>query len=185
MNEGYTIVFVDESGFSLTPSVVRTWALVGETPMIHHPYNWEKLSSISAVTTSDKLYFRLYRGKTIKTPEVVAFLRQLLSRIPGNVLVLWDGLPQHRSLKVRKFVEKHPRLEIRRLPAYSPDLNPDEWVWNYLKTRELANFCASNTPELKKEIHVRLRRMQRRPELIHSFLRASELPWDEERALPN
>ena len=184
-NEGYTLVFADESGFSLTPSAVRTWAPIGSTPIIYHPYNWEKLSCISAVTTSGKLYFRLYRGKTIRTSEVVAFLRQLLYRIPGKVLLLWDGRPQHRSKKVKEFIEKHPRLEVKRLPAYSPDLNPDEWVWNYLKTRELANYCASNTPELKKEVHLRMRRMQKRPKLIQSFLRASGLSWDNEAPLPN
>lgn len=98
--------------------------------------------------------------------------------IKGKIIIFWDGLPQHRSKKVKDFFKKHPRLEVHRLPPYSPDMNPDGWVWNYLKIRELGNFCAKDTTHLMNGVHKGLRRMQRRPELICSFMKAAKLPWE-------
>lgn len=178
LKNGDILVFIDESGFSLIPVIVLTWGLVGKTPSIKHLYNWEKLSCISAITTTNKLYFRLHRGKSIKKEEVIEFLRRLLRHIKGKIIIFWDGLPQHRSKKVKDFFKKHPRLEVHRLPPYSPDMNPDEWVWNYLKIRELGNFCAKDTTHLMNEVHKGLRRMQRRPELICSFMKVAKLPWE-------
>lgn len=176
---GYILIFIDESGFNLSPNIVRTWGLVGKTPILKHPYNWKKLSCISAVTTTNKLYFRIHKGKSINIEDILEFLRRLLRYIKGKIIMFWDGLPQHRSKKVQNFLKNHPRLEVYRFPPYSPDMNPDEWVWNYLKTRELGNFCAKDSNHLMKEVSRGLRKIQRRPKLINSFMKASELPWEE------
>jgi len=174
------LCFLDESGFSSTPFIARTWAPVGKTPVLIHPFNWEKLSAISVVTSVGRLYFRLHPKKTIRTGEVIAFLGQFLRQVPGRIILYWDGIPPHRSKKVKKFLVKHPRLQVRRLPPYSPDLNPDEGVWNYVKTRELPNLMVRDNYELVREVRGALRRVQRRPEIIRSFLFESELPWDNE-----
>lgn len=76
---GITMGFLDECGFSSTPFVARTWAPVGKTPIVIHPFNWDHVSTISAITTTGKLYFRLHPGETIKGDKVVAFLRQFLN----------------------------------------------------------------------------------------------------------
>lgn len=172
--------FLDESGFNSTPFVARTWAPVGETPIVTHPYNWDKLSVISVITTTGRMYFRIHPGETIRGDKIIAFLRQFLRQVGGKIILYWDGLPAHRSNKVKKFLTKHPRLHIRRLPPYCPDLNPDEGVWGYVKTRELPNLVVKDTAELTHEVRKAMRRIQRRPELIKSFLFESELPWDEE-----
>ncbi len=69
------------------------------------------------------------------------------------------------------------RLEVVPLPPYAPELNPDEWAWAHLKCRELANHTAANTPGLLTAVRRAVRRMRRRPTLIHAFIQASELPW--------
>jgi transposase len=77
-------------------------------------------------------YFRLYPG-TIRGPQAVDFLRRLLRQLPGRLLVIWDGLAVHRSRPVREFVGAHAeRLELERLPAHAPELNPVEYLWGYL-----------------------------------------------------
>jgi transposase len=81
---------------------------------------------------------------------------------------------------VKEFIDQHPRLQIRRLPPYSPDLNPDEGVWDYVKTRELPNLTVKDITELVRNVRGALRKMQRRPMLIRSFLFESELLWDYE-----
>ena len=171
---------MDECDFSSTPFIARIWGLVGRTPVVTHPFNWDKLNVISVITTTGKMYFRIHPGETIKADKVVAFLRQFLRQVTGNIILYWDGLPAHRFKKMKDFLAKHPRLQIKRLLSYSPDLNPDGGVWSYVKTRELPNLTVDNTPKLVHEVRRASRNVQRRSKLIKSFLFESELPWDEE-----
>jgi transposase len=177
---GTTMGFLDESYFCSTPFVARTWAPIGETPVVVHPFNWDHVSAISVITTTGKLYFRLHPNKSITGDKIVIFLRHFLRQVRGNIILYWDGVPPHKSKKVKEFIDQHPRLQIRRLPPYSPDLNPDEGVWDYVKTRELPNLTVKDTTELIRKVRGALRKMQRRPMLIKSFLFESELLWDYE-----
>ena len=69
----------------------------------------------------------------------------------------------------------HPRLEVHRFPGYSPELNPDEWVWAHLKKHELANYAPQDVQELSRELRRAIVRMRVRPKLICSFVTASHL----------
>jgi len=180
MMEGHvTLVFLDESGFNTTPHVARTWAPIGCTPSFRHPFTWHKLSVISAVTSKGQMFFRIHQKKSVKDVDIVNFLRQILKQIKGRIILYLDGLPQHRSKKVKKFLSKYERLEVQRLPSYSPDMNPDEGVWSYIKTRMLPNLSIRSAGELKKKVKLALHRLQKRKDLIISFLLHAELPWDE------
>jgi transposase len=138
--KGQTIVFIDESGLSLKPHRCRTWSPRGQTPVLQYHFNWKDLSAIAGVTWWT-FYFRLYPS-TIRSPQVVDFLRRLLRQIPGNILVIWDGLRQHRSRLVKDYVAAQDgRLTLEYLPAYAPELNPVEYIWGYWKRHELPNFC--------------------------------------------
>ena len=174
LNELRTVVFVDESGLSEKPSVTRTWAPVGETPQLTFHFNWGKLAVIAGVTWW-RFYFRLYRG-SIRSPQVVGFLRHLLRQIRGKLLVIWDGLAAHRSRLVSTFVDgTRGRLSLARLPAYAPELNPTEYVWGHLKRHALANFCPADWPQLTTEARRALRKAQRRPTLVRAFWKQAEL----------
>ena len=177
---GIILAFLDECGVSSTPFIAKTWAPVGHTPVVTHPFNWDKISVMSVITTTGKMYFRIHPGETVKADKVVAFLRQFLRQVKGNIILYWDGLPAHRSKKVKDFLAKNSRLQIKRIPSYSPDLNPDEGVWGYMKTRELPNLTIEDTPERVHEVRKALRKIQHRSKLIKSFLFESELPWDKE-----
>jgi transposase len=73
-------------------------------------------------------YFQLVRG-SVRSPQVVEFLTHLLRHLPGNVLVVWDRLAQHRSRLVRDFIAgQGGRLAVEWLPAYAPELNPAEYI---------------------------------------------------------
>jgi hypothetical protein len=123
---GGWLLFLDESGFSLTPYVAKTWAPRGATPVLRHCFNWPKLSAISAVSLGGRCYFRLRRG-TIGSRQLIAFLRQLLRRTRRPLFVLWDGVQFHRAKAVEQFLASHRRLHVFRFPPYCPDLNPDEY----------------------------------------------------------
>jgi len=154
--------------------VAKTWAPRGRTPILRHCFNWPKLSAISAISRRGRLYFRLHRG-TIRFPQVLEFLRQLLRHTRRPLFLLWDGAKPHRAVAVRRFVAQHRRLHIFPLPPYCPDLNPAEWFWAHLKCRQLASLAPSDGEELEHEIRLAVRRTRHRPDLIRSFFIASGL----------
>ena len=173
--QGATLIFVDESGFSLIPTRVRTWAPRGVTPVVTHCYRWPKFSAISGVTTDRRLFIMVRRG-TIATPQAIVFLRHLLRHIHGKIVLVWDNLNTHKSVAVRAFVAAHhERINIEYLPAYAPELNPDEGVWRYLKHVELGNFAPRNLGELKHALRRSVKKMQRRPNLIAGFIKQTGL----------
>jgi transposase len=142
--------------------------------VLQHHFNWHLLSVAAGITLFN-FYFRLYKG-AIKSPQVVDFLTHLLRHIPGRLLVIWDGLPQHRSKLVREFAESQQgRLMLERLPAYAPELNPTEYIFGHLKQHELPNFCAKNISELSDYARRALRRMRRRPTLVRAFWKQASL----------
>jgi transposase len=113
---------------------------------------------------------------TIAGPQVVEFLQHLLRHLRGKLLVIWDGLPAHRSRVVKDFLIQHKRrLEVEFLPAYAPELNPVEYLWGYWKEHELPNFCPKSFGELSHHALRALRRMRRRPPLVAAFWKQAEL----------
>jgi transposase len=167
-------VFVDESGLSERPSVVRTWAPRGQTPQLEFSHAWGKLSVIAGVTWW-QCYFRLYRG-SIRSRQAVEFLAHLRRQIGGRLLIIWDGLAVHRSHAVARYVRHTAgKLVLARLPAYAPELNPVEYVWGHLKRHALGNFCARDLHHLGREARRQLRRSQRRTSLIRAFWQQAEL----------
>jgi hypothetical protein len=124
--EERTLVFVDQSGFDLLPGVVRTYAPVGQTPIIRAPLGREHLSAMGGITPEGKLYLmvqeRAYRGEA-----VVRFLRHLLRHIPGKLLITWDGAPIHRSQAVKEYLGQGvpgPRCGPADSPGAVPQLCP-------------------------------------------------------------
>ena len=150
---GRTLVFVDESGFSLLPFVARTDAPRGQPPVLRTPLTRDHVSAISAVTPAGKLFTHI-QPEAFRGPAIVAFLRQLLRQVRGKLLVIWDGAPIHRCQPVKDFLARGAarRLHLERLPGYAPELNAAEGVWNLLKRRELKNRCCHDLDELRWEL---------------------------------
>jgi hypothetical protein len=129
------LVFLDESGFMLTPTVRRTLAPRGQTPILRSWDRHDRIPAISAVTVSPKrrrlgLYFRLLPDdQNAHGEDIVAFLKQLKRHLPGPLTILWDRSQIHdRSKVVRADLGKHPEVVTETLPGYAPETNPDELV---------------------------------------------------------
>jgi transposase len=143
--------------------------------------SWEKISAISAISISPRarrlaLYGRFHPRQNIRSPQVVAFLRQVLRHLRGPVVLLWDSGRPHRGTLVLDFVRHHPRLETHRFPGYAPELNPDEFVWTKIK-HALANAAPEDLHDLKGLIHRPLQRLRQSQKLLWSCVYASGLPW--------
>jgi len=173
------LVFLDESGFLLVPNVRRTWAPRGQTPLLRHRFARDKISAISAVTVSPErhrlgLYLHLHR-ENITHMEVALFLRYLLCHLRGRLIVLWDGGRIHKGPHLRILLARHPRLHIEPFPSYAPELNPDEFVWTHYK-RELSNGRPLEIDKLMADLIRLTKQVRKRPDLLRSFVTASDLP---------
>ncbi len=100
------------------------------------------------------------------------FLQRLLINAPGPVFVIVDGHPTYKAKSVKKFVEaQRGNLKVFYLPAYSPELNPDELVWNDLKNNCVGRKILTSREELQNHVRRHLLRLQKMPKLIRSFFR--------------
>ncbi len=171
-----TILFIDESGFYPLPSVVRTYAPVGHTPILREWCTRDHLSAISAISPEGKLSCHS-QSHPRNSDDVVGFLEHLLREVPGRMVLIWDGAPIHRSRVIRDFLANGAaqRLHLERLPAYAPELNPGEGLWQHLKGVELRNICCFDIPHLRHELRDAVKRIRRRPRLIASFFRGAKL----------
>ena len=165
-------MFCDQSGFYLLPMVVRTYAPVGKTPILRERLTRDHLSAMSGITLDGKLYM-IEQERAFKGEDVVRFLKHLLRRIPGKLLVIWDGSPIHRSKAVKRFLAEGAaqRLRLEQLPGYAPDLNPDEGVWKHLKCVELKNLCCQSLSELKVELRKAKERVRHKRDVILGCVR--------------
>ncbi len=152
-DEGYPTVWGDESGFSLLPLAVRTWAPRGQTPVLRVKLTREHLSAVSGLTLDGRICLPVQEAAST-AETVVGFLRQLLRQIRGKVLVIGDGASIHKGQPVKDYLAAGAakRLHLERLPAYAPDLNPAEGIWSYVKGVELRNRCCRDSAELRQEL---------------------------------
>jgi transposase len=89
--------------------------------VLQYHFNWKMLSAMAGVTWWN-FYFRLFPG-AIRSPQIIEFLSHLLRHIPGKLLIVWDGLPGHRSRATWEFIrEQRGRLWVEFLPGYAPEL---------------------------------------------------------------
>ena len=104
---------------------------------------------------------------------VVRFLGHLLRQVKGKLLVLWDGAPIHKCKEVKTFLSggAAKRLHLERFPSYSPDLNPQEGVWNYLKRVELRNVCCHDLSELRQELKKAIHRLRHKTDILQACVR--------------
>ncbi len=151
---------------------VRTWAPRGQTPVLHVPLTRDHLSAISGITPDGRLFLQV-RPTAYTSEAVVGFLRVLLRKLPGKILLIWDGSPIHRGHEIKEFLARGAakRVHLEQLPGYAPDLNPDEGIWNYLKRVELGNVCCRDLEHLHQELLRARERLRHKRHIIGSCSR--------------
>ena len=147
--------------------VVRTYALHGQTPVLRVKLARDHLSAIGGITQTGRLFMQM-QERAYKAEDVVRFLRMLLRKIPGKLLIIWDGSPIHRAEAIKQFLTSPmgKRVHLERLPGYAPELNPQELVWNLLKRRELKNLCCRDLAHLRQELVHAKERLRHRREIL-------------------
>jgi len=163
----------------LIPTRRRTWSPRGRTPIVRYNYKHDRISTIAALTVAAKrarlgLYVQL-RQDNFKAVHVAKFLRLLLTHLRGQVILLWDGGQIHKGPVINAVRDAFPRLHLERFPAYAPELNPVEQVWNDFK-RHTGNSLHRGKQDIRLSLHGSARRVRRHPGRLRSFVLASDLP---------
>ncbi|MBI5622131.1 transposase [Candidatus Falkowbacteria bacterium] len=171
--------FHDESGVSERPFVHTTWAPKGKTPIIQSSGSWKRITLSGVIITDPegvkpRLFLRSIVGN-INSEEVILFVKDLKRHLRGKkLLLIWDGLPAHRSRKVQAYLATQKYwLRVARLPSYAPELNPIEYLWDAMKKKYLANLAA-DLVVIGKTLRQCRRQISDR-NLLRGFLCASEL----------
>src|ERR671920_361233 len=147
---GGTVYFIDEAGVRSDYHAGTTWAPVAQTPAVR----------TTGARFGLKLISDAQRAGT------------------GPVFGIVDNHPVHRAKTVDRFVAStHGALRLHRLPAYSPQLNPDEWVWKNVKHDGVAPAAPQGPQQMTAVITARLRRLQRLPHILRGFFGDPELAY--------
>ena len=167
----------DEVGSSLKAVRGLTWAKKGITPVLEAQFNWDKLSIIGGMTPEGRVLHNTY-PHSIKSVQVVAFLKHLLTHLEGPVVLLLDGARIHHAKVVKAFLAPSvgQRITLFHFPGYAPECNPIEWLWAWVKTQFIANLCPKNLTQLKAAWSRAFAQFRNRPELAQAFFDASTLP---------
>ena len=148
-----------------------TWGKRGNTPVVSSTGARFGVNIISAVNAKGKFRFMLTKNR-VSAKVFIEFLRRLLTNTENPVFLIVAGHPSHKAKCVRKFVdEQEGMLELYFLPSYSPELNPDEYVWNDLKNNCIGRKFHTSKEHLRKSVISHLRKIQKLPDLAASFFR--------------
>ena len=172
-----TIYFGDEAGIRSDYHSGTTWAPKGQTPVIRTTGARHSLNLVSAVSANGSMRFMTVKGK-MTAERFIEFLERLLKNQNTPVFLIVDGHPVHRSARVKAFVEATDgRLKLFHLPAYSPELNPDEQVWNQLKNHRIGKMFIKSLDDMIEKVGSAMRSIQRSPALIRSFFEHRECSY--------
>jgi transposase len=176
--EGASIFFEDEASVRTDHHAGTTWGPVGQTPVVMTTGERKSVNMVSAISPRGELRFRVQEER-MNAARFIDFLKALLDSVPGKIFLIVDGHPVHKAKKVREFAENKTdgRLKIFFLPPYSPDLNPDEWVWNNVKNDRIGREVIMSKDDLKTRAIGALRRLQKLPGIVRGFFRDPKLAY--------
>jgi transposase len=146
-----------------------TWSPRGVTPVVSTTGARFGFNMISAVSPRGMLCFMIVDGR-VNAGTFIAFCQRLLQGAARPVFLIVDGHPSHKARKVREWIKQQEgRIRLFPLPGYSPELNPDELVWNGVKNHALGKLPHRDKPTMRKAAESYLRSRQRSPERIRSL----------------
>jgi len=167
--ERAVIFFSDESGVRSDFHAGTTWGIRGKTPVVAHTGKRFHLNMLSAISAKGELRFMTSR-KRISAGLFIDFLRRLITNYPRKIFLVVDGLPAHKAKSVRQFLAGvKDRIRLFFLPPYSPEINPDELVWNDVKNNGVGRALIRNARDLYRAVNSRLRLLQNNPDKVRAF----------------
>lgn len=167
-------MFWDEFGFSFQEKLAHTWARKGKRPVFKRiTYDRCALSTAVALTLSGKINKRHFEG-AMRSEQTIQTLQHLQRHVSGKIILIWDQARIHPGEKVKEYLAKHPEVQVEFLPAYAPELNPEEYCHGNIK-QHLRNARPSNKQEIRVLLDRGFARLRRRPDLLLSFFHTAKV----------
>jgi transposase len=164
------IVFLDEMGVRSDSPLGRTWGEQGQRSVVETSGKRQSINAISAVSYQGAFWFDLYSG-SLNAQGFEQELTQLMRYRRRPLFVILDSLPAHRAQRVERFVQGYEgRLELHFLPGYAPELNPDEYVWNYVKNHGPSKVPLAQGESLAERMHSVLSDTQNDPGKLRNIV---------------
>lgn len=163
------IFFGDEAGVRSDHHAGTTWSAKGKTPVVSSTGARFGLNMISAVSAQGEFRFMVVKGR-IGAPRFIEFIKRLIHGSDRTIFLIVDGHPAHKARKVTEFVETiKKRFRLFFLPPYSPELNPDERVWNDLKNNAIGKQVITSRDQMHKAVVSHLRFIQKTPDRVRAY----------------
>lgn len=173
---GADIYFVDEASVRSDSHRGYTWGKIGETPIVRDSGSRFSLNVISAVTPRGDMRFS-FIPDNMNSARFIQFLKKLRKDAGKPIIVITDNARYHHSKETQAFVESQGNEIIMAfLPAYSPELNPDEQVWNHAKGK-LSKLSVCSKDAMKQALFSILLSIQKRTDLIKSFFKLKDTKY--------
>lgn len=171
-------MFEDEFGVSFTEPVSFTWAPRGRTPRLKRITRFRReTSTLAAVTISGKLYKRHFDG-SIDAEKLLMGLEHLVRHTKKPFILIWDQSRTHKAKVVVKYLQQHPEIHVEYLPAYAPELNPEEYCHGNVK-RRMKNAILHSKEEIRFALDQGFSRLRKRPDIILGYFHHAGLELDQ------
>jgi transposase len=167
--KGAQIFFGDEAGVRSDYHAGTTWARRGQTPVVSTTGARFGLNMISAVSAQGEFRFMVVKGR-VGALRFIEFIKRLLHNAGRTIFLIVDGHPAHKAKSVTRFLESiKDRFGLFFLPPYSPELNPDERVWNDVKSNAVGRKKIASPKDLHGVVISHLRLIQKSPDRVRSY----------------
>lgn len=177
LQEKAEILWGDEMGVRSDDQIGRTYGKVGQTPVVKVSGQRFSCQMISTVSNRGNLRFMIFEGK-FNADVCITFLKRLIKDAKRKIFLILDGHPVHKSKKLKSWIAANSdKISLFLLPAYSPELNPDELLNQDVKTNAVRKQRAANKNELKKNLIGYLRGRQKRPDLVRRYFEAKHVRY--------
>ncbi|MCB0394938.1 MAG: IS630 family transposase [Bdellovibrionales bacterium] len=167
----------DEMGVRSDDQIGRTYGKIGQTPVVKVSGQRFSCQMISTVSNRGTLRFMIFDGK-FNANVCITFLKRLIKDAKRKIFLILDGHPVHKSKKIKSWIAANAaKISLFVLPAYSPELNPDELLNQDVKTNAVRKKRAANKDELKRNLVGYLRGRQKRPDLVRRYFEAKHVRY--------
>ena len=175
--EDAEIQWADETACVSLPSIIKGYAPKGKTPVMEHTAKRFKINMISSITNRGKLRFMVYE-QNMDADLFVTFLERLIKSSEKKIFLILDNLRVHHSKIVKAWAEEHQsQIELFYLPAYSPDLNPDEYLNNDFKRNVNKEHIPVNKKELATNTENFMSMLGDNPERVANYFKHEKIAY--------
>jgi transposase len=158
-------VFEDEFGLSYTESISSTWAARGQTPPLKRIGKYRReLSTMAGLTITGKIYKKHLEG-SVNSEKLIHGVEHFRRHLGKHLIIIWDRSRTHQSNRMKEYLAKHPEIQIEFLPAYAPEINPEEFCHGNVK-RSIKNAVFTSRQDIRTKLDKHFALLRKRPKIL-------------------